>query len=74
MKAYTSGALDVPEADFPEGKILREAGLLPTEHHACSSLLLSPDGKTLYVTFEDRNGVGVVDVPSMQWLREIELH
>jgi glucose/arabinose dehydrogenase len=48
--------------------------LLPTEHHASSSLALSPDERTLYVTFEDRNGVGVVDVPSMQWLREIELH
>jgi WD40 repeat protein len=73
-KAYTSGALDVPEANFQVSKITREAGLLPTEHHASSSLALSPDGKTLYVTFEDRNGVGVVDVPSMQWLREIELH
>jgi hypothetical protein len=73
-KAYTAGALDVPEADFENGRIAREAGLLPTEHHASSSLVLSPDEKTLYVTFEDRNGVGVVDVPSMQWLREIELH
>jgi DNA-binding beta-propeller fold protein YncE len=73
-KAYTSGGLDVPEADFETGKITREAGLLPTEHHASSSLVLSPDGKTLYFAFEDRNGVGVVDVPSMQWLREIELH
>jgi DNA-binding beta-propeller fold protein YncE len=73
-KAYASGALDVPEANFQESKIAREAGILPTEHHASSSLALSPDGKTLYVTFEDRNGVGVVDVPSMQWLREIELH
>lgn len=73
-KAYTSGALDVPEADFGEGKIAREAGLLPTEHHASSSLLLSPDGKTLYVTFEDRNGIGIVDLPTMQWLRKIELH
>jgi len=73
-KAYASGALDVPEANFQESKIAREAGILPTEHHASSSLALSPDGKTLYVTFEDRNGVGVVDVASMQWLREIELH
>jgi DNA-binding beta-propeller fold protein YncE len=73
-KALTSGALDVPEADFDSGRISNQAGLLPTEHHASSSLVLSPDGKTLYVTFEDRNGVGVVDVPSMQWLREIELH
>jgi len=73
-KAYTAGALDVPEADFENGRIAREAGLLPTEHHASSSLVLSPDEKTLYVTFEDRNAVGVVDVPSMQWLREIELH
>jgi len=73
-KAYAAGALDVPEANFQENKITREAGLLPTEHHASSSLAISPDGKTLYVTFEDRNGVGVVDVPSMQWLREIELH
>jgi glucose/arabinose dehydrogenase len=73
-KAYTAGGLDVPEADFDNGKIIRQAGLLPTEHHASSSLALSPDGKTMYVTFEDRNGVGVVDVPSMQWLREIELH
>ena len=73
-KAYGAGALDVPEADFDAGKIAREAGLLPTEHHASSSLALSPDEKTLYVTFEDRNGVGAMDVPSMQWLREIELH
>jgi len=73
-EAYTSGALDVPEANFADGKISREAGLLPTEHHASSSLLLSPDGRVLYVTFEDRNGIGVVDVPSMLWLREIELH
>ena len=73
-KALTSGALDVPEADFDSGRISNQGGLLPTEHHASSSLALSPDGKTLYVTFEDRNGVGVVDVPSMQWLREIELH
>jgi WD40 repeat protein len=73
-KAYTSGGLDVPEANFQESKITREAGLLPTEHHASSSLALSPDGRILYVTFEDRNGIGVVDVPSMQWLREIELH
>jgi DNA-binding beta-propeller fold protein YncE len=73
-KAYSGGGLDVPEADFENGKITRQAGLLPTEHHASSSLTLSPDGKTMYVTFEDRNGVGVVDVPSMQWLREIELH
>ena len=74
IKAYTVGAVDVPEADFESGKIAREAGLLPTEHHASSSLVLSPDGKTLFVSFEDRNGVGVVDVASMQWLREIELH
>jgi WD40 repeat protein len=73
-KAYTSGALDVPEANFQQERISREAGLLPTEHHASSSIALSPDGKNLYVTFEDRNGIGVVDVPSMQWLREIELH
>ena len=73
-KAYTAGGLDVPEADFESGKITREAGLLPTEHHASSSLALSPDGKTLYATFEDRNGVGVVDVSGMQWLRAIELH
>ncbi|MFL6300175.1 MAG: hypothetical protein ACJ71N_06170 [Terriglobales bacterium] len=74
MRAYTSGALDVPEANFQDGKIGREAGLLPMEHHASSSIALSPDGKTMYVTFEDRNGIGVVDVASMQWLREIELH
>ena len=74
IKAYTAGALDVPEADFESGRIAGEASLLPTEHHACSSLVLSRDGKTLYVSFEDRDGVGVVDVPSMQWLREIELH
>jgi len=73
-KALTSGALDVPQADFESGRIANQGGLLPTEHHASSSLVLSPDGKTLYVTFEDRNGIGVVDVPSMQWLREIELH
>lgn len=73
-RAYTAGALDVPEADFESGNIAREAGLLPTEHHASSSLALSPDEKTLYMTFEDRNGIGIVDVPSMQWLREIELH
>jgi hypothetical protein len=73
-RAYAAGSLDVPEANFENGRIVREAGLLPTEHHASSSLVLSPDEKTLYVTFEDRNGVGVVDVPSMQWLREIELH
>ena len=72
-KAYTSGALDVPEANFQESRVAREAGLLPTEHHASSSIALSPDGKNLYVTFEDRNGIGVVDVASMQWLREIEL-
>jgi len=72
-KAYTSGALDVPEASFAESKVSREAGLLPTEHHASSALALSPGGRTLYVTFEDRNGIGVVDVPSMQWLREIKL-
>jgi DNA-binding beta-propeller fold protein YncE len=73
-KAYSAGGLDVPEADFDAAAIAREAGLLPTEHHNSSSLVLSPDGKTLYVTFGYRNGVGVVDVPSMQWLREIELH
>jgi DNA-binding beta-propeller fold protein YncE len=73
-KAYSAGGLDVPEADFETGTIAREAGLLPTEHHESSSLLLAPDGKTLYVTFKNRNGVGVVDAPGMQWLREIELH
>jgi len=73
-RAYTSGALDVPEANFQQERIAREAGLLPTEHHASSSIALSPDEKNLYVTFEDRNGIGVVDVASMQWLREIELH
>jgi hypothetical protein len=73
-KALTSGALDVPEADFDSGRISNQGGLLPTEHHPSSSLVLSPDEKTLYVTFEDRNGVGAVDAPSMQWLREIELH
>ena len=66
-RAYTSGSLTFPEVDLDQNKIVRTLEL----PFRSASIALSPDGKTAYLSSDDQNRIGVVDVQNMKYLRDI---
>jgi len=66
-RAYTSGSLTFPEVDLDQNKIVRTVEL----PFRSASIALSPDGKTAYLSSDDQNRIGVVDVQNMKYLRDI---
>jgi DNA-binding beta-propeller fold protein YncE len=69
-RAYTTGSLTFPEVDLEHSVIARTLEL-PTQS---AGIALSPDGNTAYLTFKDRNAIGVANLQDMHSYREIELH
>ena len=66
-RAYTSGSLTFPEVDLDQNKIVRTVEL----PFRSAAIVLSPDDKTAYVSADDQNRIGVVDVQNMKYLRDI---
>ncbi len=66
-RAYTSGSLTFPEVDLDQNKIMRIVEL----PFRSAAIALSPDGKTAYLSSDDQNRIGVVDLQSMKYLRDI---
>lgn len=66
-RAYTSGSLTFPEVDLDQNKIFRIVEL----PFRSAAIALSPDGKIAYLSSDDQNRVGVVDVKEMKYLRDI---
>lgn len=68
-RAYTTGALTFAEVDLDQRRISRTLEL-PARS---AGIALAPNGKIAYLTFEDRNQIGMIDVQNMKWMRAIEL-
>lgn len=68
-RAYTTGALTFAEVDLDKKTISRTFEL-PTRS---AGIALSPDLSTAYLTFQDANKVGVLNLQDMRSYREIEL-
>ena len=66
-RAYTSGSLTFPEVDLDQKKIFRIVEL----PFRSAAIALSPDGNTAYLSADDQNRVGVVDLKEMKYLREL---
>jgi WD40 repeat protein len=66
-RAYTSGSLTLPEVDLDQNKIVRTVEL----PFRSAAIVLSPDGKTGYLSSEAEDRIAVVDVENMKYLREI---
>src|SRR5439155_969082 len=65
-RAYTTGALTFPEIDLAQNRIARTFEL-PTRSAA---IVLSPDRNTAYVTYQDANKIGVINLQDMKTYRE----
>jgi hypothetical protein len=68
-QAYTTGSLTFAEVDLDRRRIVRTAEL----PERSAGIVLSPDESTAYVTFEKLDIIGVVDLSTMRWVREIQL-
>jgi len=68
-RAYTTGALTFPEVDL-DRRIISRTLELPNRS---SAIAISRDGATAYLTFQDVNKVGVLNLRDMQTFREISL-
>ena len=68
-RAYTTGALTFPEIDLAQNRIARTFEL-PTRSAA---IVLSPDRNTAYVTYQDANKIGVINLQDMKTYSEIDL-
>jgi DNA-binding beta-propeller fold protein YncE len=68
-RAYTTGSVTLPEVDVAHRRILRKVEL----PERSAGIVLSPDGSTAYLTFERLDIIGVVDLHTMRWVREIQL-
>jgi DNA-binding beta-propeller fold protein YncE len=68
-RAYTTGSLTFAEVDLDKKSISRTFEL-PTHSAA---IVLSPDRSTAYLTFQDANKVGVLNLQNMQSYHEIPL-
>jgi DNA-binding beta-propeller fold protein YncE len=68
-RAYTTGALTFPEVDLAQNKITRTFEL-PTRSAA---IALSPDRNTAYLTYQDANKIGVINLQDMKTYSEIDL-
>jgi WD40 repeat protein len=66
-RAYTSGSLTFPEVDLDQNRIVRTVEL----PFRSAAIVLSPDGKTAYLSSEAENRIAVVDLESMKYLRDI---
>ena len=66
-RAYTSGSLTFPEVDLEQKKIFRIVEL----PFRSAAIALSPDGNTAYVSADDQNRVGIVDLKEMKYLRDL---
>ena len=68
-RAYTTGALTFAEVDLAQNRIARTFEL-PTRSAA---IALSPDRNTAYVTYQDANKIGVINLQDMKTYSEIDL-
>lgn len=66
-RAYTSGSLTFPEVDLDQKKIFRIVEL----PFRSAAIALSPDGNTAYLSSDDQNRVGIVDLKAMKYLHEL---
>jgi len=66
-RAYTSGSLTFPEVDLDQKKIFRIVEL----PFRSSAIALSHDGNTAYLSSDDQNRVGLVDLKEMKYLRDL---